>query len=70
MYRTNWGIGNGLKDILKAHKGMFPVQDHKGLYEILTMSWHALLSLNLAIKVFNHYLAHHMYAKISLSQQI
>ncbi|MFS7922447.1 putative photosystem I [Helianthus anomalus] len=21
MYRTNWGIGHGLKDILEAHKG-------------------------------------------------
>ncbi|KAL5645691.1 hypothetical protein ACJX0J_004748 [Zea mays] len=40
MYRTNWGIGHGLKDILEAHKG---------LYEILTTSWHAQLSLNLAM---------------------
>ncbi|KAL9989733.1 Photosystem I P700 chlorophyll a apoprotein A1 [Helianthus debilis subsp. tardiflorus] len=23
MYRTNWGIGHGLKDILEAHKGPF-----------------------------------------------
>ena len=37
MYRTNWGIGHDLKDILEAHKG---------LYEILTTSWHAQLSLN------------------------
>jgi photosystem I P700 chlorophyll a apoprotein A1 len=21
MYRTNWGIGHGIKDILEAHKG-------------------------------------------------
>ena len=34
MYRTNWGIGHGLKDILEAHKGPFTGQGHKGLYEI------------------------------------
>ncbi|KAF9599007.1 hypothetical protein IFM89_033352 [Coptis chinensis] len=49
MYRTNWGIGHGLKDILEAHKGPFTGQGHKGLYEILTTSWHAQLSLNLAV---------------------
>ncbi|KAL5642502.1 hypothetical protein ACJX0J_000790, partial [Zea mays] len=49
MYRTNWGIGHGLKDILEAHKGPFTGQGHKGLYEILTTSWHAQLSLNLLI---------------------
>ncbi|KAF5791289.1 Photosystem I P700 chlorophyll a apoprotein A1 [Helianthus annuus] len=49
MYRTNWGIGHGLKDILEAHKGPFTGQVHKGLYEILTTSWHAQLSLNLAM---------------------
>ncbi|KAF9601472.1 hypothetical protein IFM89_020239 [Coptis chinensis] len=49
MYRTNWGIGHGLKDILEAHKGPFIGRGYKGLYEILTMSWHAQLSLNLAM---------------------
>ena len=34
MYRTNWGIGHGIKDILEAHKGPFTGQGHKGLYEI------------------------------------
>ena len=48
MSRTNWGIGHGLQDILEAHKGPFTGQGHKGLYEILTTSWHAQLSLNLA----------------------
>ncbi|KAF3638250.1 Photosystem I chlorophyll a apoprotein A1 [Capsicum annuum] len=47
MYKTNWGIGHGLKDFLEAHKGPFIGQGHKGLYEILTTSWHAQLSLNL-----------------------
>ncbi|KAI3470634.1 hypothetical protein Pfo_027297 [Paulownia fortunei] len=49
MYRTNWGIGHGLKDILEACEGSFTSQGHKGLYEILTTSWHAQLSLNLAM---------------------
>uniref|UniRef100_A0A453N0U8 Uncharacterized protein n=1 Tax=Aegilops tauschii subsp. strangulata TaxID=200361 RepID=A0A453N0U8_AEGTS len=30
-----------------AHKGPFMGQGHKGLYEILTTSWHAQLSLDL-----------------------
>jgi photosystem I P700 chlorophyll a apoprotein A1 len=49
MYMTNWGIGYGLKDNLEAHKGPFTRQGHKDIYEILAMSWHAQLSLNLAI---------------------
>ncbi|GFP94599.1 photosystem i p700 chlorophyll a apoprotein a1 [Phtheirospermum japonicum] len=46
MYRTKWGIGHGLKDILEAHKGPFTGQGHNSLYEILTTSWHARLFLN------------------------
>ncbi|TXG60899.1 hypothetical protein EZV62_012262 [Acer yangbiense] len=63
MYRTNWGIGHGLKEILEAHKGPFAGQGHKGLYEILTTSWHAQLSLNLAmLGSLTIVLAHHMYS--------
>ncbi|KAK6768283.1 hypothetical protein RDI58_034477 [Solanum bulbocastanum] len=63
MYRTNWGIGHGLKDILEAHKGPFTGQGHKGLYEILTTSWHAQLSLNLAmLGSLTIVVAHHMYS--------
>ncbi|KAL5644046.1 hypothetical protein ACJX0J_001140 [Zea mays] len=63
MYRTNWGIGHGLKDILEAHKGPFTGQGHKGLYEILTTSWHAQLSLNLAmLGSTTIVVAHHMYS--------
>ncbi len=49
MYRTNWGIGHSMKEILEAHKGPFTGQGHKGLYEILTTSWHAQLAINLAL---------------------
>ncbi|KAK5842258.1 hypothetical protein PVK06_004594 [Gossypium arboreum] len=63
MYKTNWGIGHSLKDILEAHKGLFTGQRHKGLYEILTTSWHAQLSLNLAmLGSLTIVVAHHMYS--------
>ncbi|CAN0930570.1 Photosystem I P700 chlorophyll a apoprotein A1 [Linum grandiflorum] len=63
MYRTNWGIGHGIKDILESHKGPFTGQGHKGLYEILTTSWHAQLSLNLAmLGSLTIVVAHHMYS--------
>nr|KYP34360.1 Photosystem I P700 chlorophyll a apoprotein A1 family [Cajanus cajan] len=63
MYRTNWGIGHSIKDILEAHKGPFTGQGHKGLYEILTTSWHAQLSINLAmLGSLTIVVAHHMYS--------
>ena len=63
MYRTNWGIGHSMKDILEAHKGPFTGEGHKGLYEILTTSWHAQLAINLAmLGSLSIIVAHHMYA--------
>ncbi|HEY9641664.1 MAG TPA: photosystem I core protein PsaA [Coleofasciculaceae cyanobacterium] len=63
MYRTNWGIGHSMKEILEAHKGPFTGEGHKGLYEILTTSWHAQLSINLAILgSITIIVAQHMYA--------
>ena len=63
MYRTNWGIGHSMKEILEGHKGPFTGQGHKGLYEILTSSWHAQLAINLAmIGSLSIIVAHHMYA--------
>jgi photosystem I P700 chlorophyll a apoprotein A1 len=63
MYRTNWGIGHSLKEILEGHKGPFTGEGHKGLYEILTTSWHAQLAINLAmIGSLSIIVAHHMYA--------
>lgn len=49
MYRTNWGIGHSIKEILEAHRGPFTGAGHVGLYEILTTSWHAQLAINLAL---------------------
>jgi photosystem I P700 chlorophyll a apoprotein A1 len=63
MYRTNWGIGHSMKEILEAHKGPFTGEGHKGLYEVLITSWHAQLSINLAMMgSLSIIIAHHMYA--------
>ncbi|UNU26036.1 photosystem I core protein PsaA [Microcoleus vaginatus] len=63
MYRTNWGIGHNMKEILENHKGPFTGEGHKGLYEILTTSWHAQLAINLAmLGSLSIIVAHHMYA--------
>ncbi|MDJ0616139.1 MAG: photosystem I core protein PsaA [Calothrix sp. MO_192.B10] len=63
MYRTNWGIGHSIKEILENHKGPFTGEGHKGLYEILTTSWHAQLAINLAmLGSLTIIVAHHMYA--------
>jgi len=63
MYRTNWGIGHSIKEMLEAHKGPMTGEGHKGLYEILTTSWHAQLALNLAtFGSLTIIIAHHMYS--------
>jgi photosystem I P700 chlorophyll a apoprotein A1 len=63
IYRTNWGIGHSIQEILLAHRGPLTGEGHKGLYEILTTSWHAQLSLNLAIVgSLSIIVAHHMYS--------
>jgi photosystem I P700 chlorophyll a apoprotein A1 len=63
MYRTNFGIGHSIKEILEAHKGPFTGNGHKGLYEVLTTSWHAQLAINLALLgSLTIIIAHHMYA--------
>ena len=63
MYKTNWGIGHDMKVMLEAHKGPLTGNGHRGLYEIFTTSWHAQLSLNLALfGSLSIIVAHHMYA--------
>ncbi len=63
MYRTNWGIGHSIKEMLEAHKGPLTGEGHKGIYEILTTSWHAQLAINLAmVGSISIIVAHHMYA--------
>jgi photosystem I P700 chlorophyll a apoprotein A1 len=63
MYRTNWSIGHSMKEILEAHKGPLTGEGHKGLFEILTTSWHAQLAINLAMMgSLSIIVAPHMYA--------
>jgi photosystem I P700 chlorophyll a apoprotein A1 len=63
QYRTNWGIGHSIREILENHKGPFTGEGHKGLYENLTTSWHAQLAVNLAmLGSISILVAHHMYA--------
>jgi photosystem I P700 chlorophyll a apoprotein A1 len=63
IYRTNFGIGHSMREILEAHRGPLTGTGHKGLYEILTTSWHAQLSLNLAILgSLSIIVAHHIYS--------
>nr|YP_009392512.1 photosystem I P700 apoprotein A2 [Caloglossa monosticha]ARW61074.1 photosystem I P700 apoprotein A2 [Caloglossa monosticha] len=65
MYKTNWGIGHNLKDILNAHKppsGKLG-RGHEGLYETITNSLHMQLGLALAsLGVITSLVAQHMYA--------
>jgi photosystem I P700 chlorophyll a apoprotein A1 len=61
MYKTNFRIDHGIKEILKAHRGPFVGEGHKGIYEILTTSWR---TLNLAfLGSLTIVVAHHMYSK-------
>mmetsp|Transcript_29548 Transcript_29548/g.44592 ORF Transcript_29548/g.44592 Transcript_29548/m.44592 type:complete len:756 (+) Transcript_29548:75-2342(+) len=65
MYRTNWGIGHSMKEILDAHvppKGRLGA-GHRGLFETITNSLHMQLGLALAaLGVATSLVAQHMYA--------
>jgi len=65
MYRTNWGIGHSLKEILDAH--VPPMgglgAGHYGLWQTITDSLHMQLGLALAcLGVATSLVAQHMYA--------
>ncbi|MBD2230316.1 photosystem I core protein PsaB [Phormidium tenue] len=65
MYRTNFGIGHSIKEILNAHKppGGGLGEGHKGLYDTLNNSLHFQLALALAsLGVITSLVAQHMYA--------
>jgi photosystem I P700 chlorophyll a apoprotein A2 len=65
MYRTNFGIGHNINDILNAHKapsGKLGL-GHKGLYETINDSLHFQLGLALAsLGVITSLVAQHMYS--------
>ena len=67
MYRTNYGIGHSMKEILDGHQGdpiLFPApRGHQGLFEFMAESRHAQLSVNLALLgSLSIIISHHMYA--------
>ena len=65
MYRTNFGIGHSIKEILNAHQppsGKLGA-GHKGLFDTLNNSLHFQLALALAsLGVVTSLVAQHMYA--------
>ncbi|MXY62018.1 MAG: photosystem I core protein PsaB, partial [Synechococcus sp. SB0665_bin_28] len=68
MYRTNFGIGHSIKDILEAHNPPSGTPGdlgagHKGIFETLNNSLHMELGLALAgLGVITSLVAQHMYA--------
>ena len=70
MYRTNWGIGHSIKEMLDSKKGLIGGESqgqfnlpHQGLYETLNNSLHFQLALALAsLGVITSLVAQHMYA--------
>ena len=65
MYRTNFGIGHNMKEILDAHRppGGRLGRGHVGLFETITNSLHMQLGLALAsLGVATSLTAQHMYA--------
>jgi len=63
IYRTNFGIGHSMREILETHRGPLTGEGHVGLYEILTTSWHAQLSVNLSILgSLSIIVSHHIYS--------
>jgi photosystem I P700 chlorophyll a apoprotein A2 len=69
MYRTNFGIGHNMKEILDAHRppGGRLGAGHIGLFETITNSLHMQLGLALAcLGVATSLTAQHMYALNSI----
>jgi photosystem I P700 chlorophyll a apoprotein A2 len=65
MYRTNFGIGHNMKEILDAHRppGGRLGAGHRGLFDTITNSLHMQLGLALAcLGVATSLTAQHMYA--------
>ncbi|KAI3867376.1 hypothetical protein MKX03_036503 [Papaver bracteatum] len=65
MYRTNFGIGHSMKDLLEAHipPGGRLGRGHKGLYDTINNSIHFQLGIALAsLGVITSLVAQHMYS--------
>ena len=69
MYRTNFGIGHNMKEILDAHRppGGRLGAGHVGLFDTITNSLHMQLGLALAsLGVATSLVAQHMYALLHM----
>ncbi|PSB21738.1 photosystem I core protein PsaB [Phormidesmis priestleyi ULC007] len=70
MYRTNFGIGHSIKDMLDSKKGLVGGKSegqfnlpHQGLYDVMNNSLHFQLAFALAaLGVITSLVAQHMYA--------
>jgi photosystem I P700 chlorophyll a apoprotein A2 len=70
MYRTNFGIGHNIKEMLDSKKGLLSAKSegqfnlpHQGLYDTLNNSLHFQLALALAsLGVITSLVAQHMYS--------
>ena len=63
QYRTNFGIGHNIQEILKAHTSPLIGDGHKGLYDTINNSLHFQLALALAaVGTITSLVAQHQYA--------
>nr|UIB38786.1 photosystem I P700 apoprotein A2 [Trentepohlia sp. YN1242] len=63
QYRTNFGIGHSIKEILDTHTSSFLGEGHKGLYDTINNSLHFQLALALAsVGTITSLVAQHQYA--------
>ena len=63
QYRTNFGIGHSIREILDTHKSSLLGEGHKGLYDTINNSLHFQLALALAsVGTITSLVAQHQYA--------
>lgn len=63
QYRTNFGIGHSIREILDTHTSRFLGEGHKGLYDTINNSLHFQLALALAsVGTITSLVAQHQYA--------
>ena len=63
QYRTNFGIGHSIQEILKTHTSPALGEGHKGLYDTINNSLHFQLALALAsVGTITSLVAQHQYA--------
>jgi photosystem I P700 chlorophyll a apoprotein A1 len=61
MYRTNWGIGQSMKEVIEFHNGPFTAEGQVGLCEIFAVNllhYYYVLALFGTLSIV---VSHHMY---------